>query len=372
MSRLLFYTELAQKSLSGEILSPEACRRILTDPAVEILPLLDAAYQVRKHHTGTEVTVHIINNAQNGFCPEDCHYCAQAKTSKADIEEYPLKPDHEILAEAKHAYDSGAFRYCMVFAGRGPSPRRVEHLARLVREIKSKYQIQVCVSAGLIDEAGAQTLKDAGLDRLNHNLNTSQRHYPKICTTHTYQDRIRTLKAAKKAGIELCSGMIAGMGETADDVIELALTLREFGAESIPVNYLIPIEGNQLTASTGLNPQYCLRILCLFRFLNPAAEIRVAAGREGHLRSMEVMALYPANSLFLEGYLNTKGDSRVKTLRMIKDAGFTIKSDISLDELLAQEEPSTAFRVGDEQNLMKKFNDLRPHFQQTDINKITK
>lgn len=337
-----YYNRLADTGIDGKELSIDTCREILISEKIELLPLLNAAFEVRRTFTGKEVTVHIINNAQNGHCPENCRYCAQAKTSQAGIEEYPLKSDEEILAEAKAAYEGGAFRYCMVFAGRGPSRRRAEKLAELIRNIKSRYPLQICVSAGLLDAEKAQILKDAGLDRLNHNLNTSERHYPSICTTHTYADRLQTLQAAKQAGIELCSGLIAGMGETTDDVIDVAFALRRLKAESIPVNFLIPIPGNTLTHHETLTPQYCLRVLAMYRFLNPKAEIRVAAGREIHLRSMQVLSLYPANSLFLQGYLNTKGDSRAKTLQMIKDAGFTIKSDFDIDTLLQQERAADA------------------------------
>lgn len=333
-----FYSQLAGQSMSGETLSRSTALEILTSEKVELLPLLNAVFEVRKKFCGKEVSIHIINNAQNGFCPEDCHYCAQAKTSDSGIEEYPLKSDAEILAEAKNAYEKGAFRHCMVFAGRGPSATRVAHIARLIREIKTKYPpLQVCVSSGLLDEGNAKILKDAGLDRFNHNLNTSRRNYPNICTTHTYADRLNTLAAARRADLQLCSGMIVGMGETSDDILEVAYTLRRLGVESIPVNFYIPIEGNILGAALGLSPEYCLRVLCLFRLLNPKAEIRVAAGRELYLRDMQVMALYPANSLFLDGYLNTKGDDRRRTLQMIKDAGFTIRSDHSVDELLGKE-----------------------------------
>ena len=356
-----FYDELAQAALHGEMLSDELCLQILTSSAVELLPLLDAAYQVRKKYTGKAVQLHIINNAQNGYCPEDCYYCAQAKSSNADIEAYSTKSDAEMLDEAKSAYESGAYRYCMVFAGRGPSKNRVAHLAGLIKEIKSRYPIQVCLSAGLIDNEAAQTLKAAGLDRLNHNLNTSERHYPQICTTHTYQDRLDTLHAAQRARIELCAGIIVGMGEVEKDVIEVAKTLRELEVESIPVNFLIPIPGNMLSEAPDLSPEYCLRVLCLYRFLNPKAEIRIAAGREVHLRSMEVMALYPANSLFVEGYLNTRGAARRQTLQMIKDAGFTIKADRALEELLKQEEDTQNLLTIDEsKTLLKDIEDLRP------------
>lgn len=341
-----FYNQLAGQSIANATLARSTALEILTSEKVELLPLLNAAFEVRKKYRGKEVSMHIINNAQNGFCPENCRYCAQAKTSESDIEEYPLKSDAEILAEAQNAYEKGAFRYCMVFAGRGPSATRVAHIAKLIREIKAKYPpLQVCVSPGLLDEGQARILKEAGLDRLNHNLNTSQRNYPNICTTHTYADRLNTLASARRADIQLCSGMIAGMGETHQDILEVVYTLRELQVESIPVNFYIPIAGNALPGrlpgwegpAVNLSPEYCLRVLCLFRFLNPKSELRVAAGRELHLRSMQVMALYPANSLFLDGYLNTKGDDRRRTLQMIKDAGFTIKSDHSVEALLGKE-----------------------------------
>jgi len=357
-----FYEQLGEQSMRGEALPHETAQTILSSDEIELMPLLSAAYEIRQASFGKEVAVHIINNAQNGYCPEDCHYCAQAKSSKADIEEYPLKSDEEFLAEAKNAYEKGAHRYCMVFAGRGPSQGRVEHLARLIRRIKSQYKIEVCVSAGLLDRDKAQILKDAGLDRLNHNLNTSEKHYSKICTTHTYADRLDTLKAARQAGLHLCSGVILGMGESAGDVLDMAYTLRDMNVESIPVNFFMPIKGVQLDTPPSLSPAYCLRVLCLYRFLNPKAEIRIAAGREMHLRSMEVMALYPANSLFLDGYLNTKGAERARTLQMIKDAGFSVRSDRPLDALIANERPSESrFRPDPGVQLaMKDLGDLRP------------
>ncbi len=367
-----FYTDLTDRSLAGEIFSDEQCLQILQDKNIDIFPMLNAAYDVRKARWGKEVSIHIINNGQNGFCPEDCHYCAQAKSSKAEIEEYPLKSDEEFLAEAKNAYEKGAHRYCMVFAGRGPSKGRTERLAGLIKKIKATYPVEVCVSAGLLDEEKAMTLKAAGLDQLNHNLNTSERNYPNICTTHTFQDRINTMKAARKAGINLCSGLIVGMNDTADDIISVAKTLREMDVESIPVNFLIPIPGTMMDKDPELTPEYCLRILCLYRFLNPKSEVRVAAGRELHLRSLEVLALYPANSLFLDGYLNTMGADRLKTLRMIQDAGFSISSEIPLDEIIANDikevegkksfqRPSNAEAV-----MMKTLKDLRPnHLPQT-------
>ncbi len=332
-----WYQALAEAGIADEFLPHDTYKFLLTDKSVELLPLLDAAFTVRKHFHGRTVTVHIINNVSNGLCSEDCNYCPQSKSSKAEIVEYPEKSEQEILAEAKQAYEAGAYRYCMVYAGRRPSKERTERIASLVRTIKAQYPIEVCVSAGIMNENDTMLLKEAGLDRLNHNLNTSAAQYDKICTTHTFADRLNTLKAARKTGLEVCSGIIAGMGETPGELIELALLLRSLEAKSIPVNFLLPITGNKLESAPNLSPEYCLKILCLFRFINPQAEIRTAAGREYHLRSMEVMSLYPANSLFMDGYLNTRGKSRKDTLKMIIDAGFTIKSDKSAEELLEHE-----------------------------------
>ena len=356
-----FYCELALQSMQGELLADELCMQILTaSSGTELLPLLDAAYQVRKKYFGNEVQLHMINNAQNGYCPEDCHYCSQANSSDADIEKYTLKSDKEIIDEAERAYKAGAFRYCMVFAGRGPSKKRVEHLAQLVRDIKALFPIQVCISAGIIDKEDAQVLKHAGLDRLNHNINTSETNYPNICTTHTYADRINTLQVAEQVGIELCSGIIVGMGERTEDLIELAKTFRELGVSSIPINYLIPFEGNVLSQTPELDPEYCLRILALYRLVNPDADIRVAAGRELHFRSMEVMALYPANSLFIDGYLNSKGGNRERVIRMIEDAGFVVKTDKDMKDLLPAEGNRKLRVIDNHENAIKDINDLRP------------
>ena len=239
------YQKLMEAGLGNTGLDRRLARKVLSSAEIELLPLLQAAYKVRQTFVGQEVTIHIINNAQNGFCPEDCAYCAQAKSSQADIQEYPLKSDGEFLAEAENAYRKGAHRYCMVFAGRGPSKGRVERLAKIIRTIKEKYALEVCVSAGLLDETKARVLKEAGLDRLNHNLNTSEKHYANICSTHTYQDRLQTLQAARQAGIQLCSGVIVGMKEKEEDILDVAYQLRDMKVESIPVNFFVPIPGGR-------------------------------------------------------------------------------------------------------------------------------
>ncbi|MDX1650159.1 MAG: biotin synthase BioB [Myxococcota bacterium] len=321
------YQALAERALADEPPREAEAAWILDGEDVALLPLLHAAYLPRERHFGRKVMVHVLNNVQNGLCPEDCGYCSQSKNSTAAIRQYPIKPDEEILAEAEAAARAGASRYCMVLSGRGPSVAQARRLAGLVREVKSRHPIEVCLSVGLLGEEHARILAEAGLDRLNHNLNTSESHYGEICTTHTYQDRVETLRAAKKCGIEPCSGLIVGMGETSDDVVEVAFRLRELEVPSIPVNFLIPIEGNPVTSDGSLTPERGLRALALMRLVNPGAEVRIAAGREGHLRALGPLALWPANSLFVEGYLTTRGDDEAATYRMIRDAGFEVEGN---------------------------------------------
>jgi len=279
--------------------------------------------------------VHVLNNVQNGLCPEDCGYCGQAKTSNAAIDSYGMKEEERILQGAKKAKENGAHRYCMVLSGRGPSDRTIDKLSSTIEKVKKTYNIGTCLSIGLLKKGQAEKLKSAGLDRLNHNLNTSENFYPEICTTHTWKDRQNTLSEARRAGLELCSGYILGMGESVDDRIAMLKESAELKPQSIPVNFLLPIEGNAINKPQNLSPDICVRLLCLFRYMNPQSEIRMAAGREYHLRSLQPLALYPANSLFAEGYLLTKGDTASKTLQMIVDNGFEIESDVKLPETLS-------------------------------------
>ncbi|MBF0143370.1 MAG: biotin synthase BioB [Magnetococcales bacterium] len=297
---------------------------MLTDTEAELLSLLQAAFVVRHRHFGRGVRIHILNNVQNGYCPEDCNYCAQAAGSQAPIPKFRMKSDAEILDGARRAHEAGAFRYCVVLSGRGPGSGQVEAMADLVSRIKQSYPVQVCLSAGFIDAAMAKRLKEAGLDRYNHNLNTAESHYGSICTTHDYRQRLQTLEAARSQGLEVCSGIIIGMGETPEQVVEVAATLRRLQARSIPVNFYVHVPGSKLGPVNQLDPRLCLRTLCLFRLMNPDAEVRAAGGREVNLRGLESLALYPANSLFSEGYLNTGGHGIERTLTLIADAGFSV------------------------------------------------
>ena len=318
------YARLAERAQGDAPPTEQEALWILDGDDLELLPLLHAAFVPRREHFGRCVMVHVLDNAQNGLCPEDCGYCSQSRRSDAPLKKYPLKSEAEILAGAERAARAGATRYCIVLSGRGPTLERTRQLAGIVRRIKERFPIGVCLSVGLLEEEHARILADAGLDRLNHNLNTSESHYPEICSTHSYADRVRTLAAAKKCGIEPCSGLIVGKGEQNRDLLEVAFRLRELEVPSIPVNFLIPIEGNPVLSDGSLTPERCLRVLALMRLVNPRAELRIAAGREGHLRALGPLALWPANSLFVEGYLTTRGDAVAETYRMIHDAGFEV------------------------------------------------
>ena len=228
---------------------------------------------------------------------------------------------------ARRAADSKAQRYCIVISGRSPLDREIDEIAGAVRAIKQEIPIQVCCSLGLMNEPQAQRLKAAGVDRVNHNLNTSEAFHTSICTTHTFQDRLSTIKHARAAGLEICSGGIVGMGERDEDLVDLALALRDVKPNSIPLNMLSPVAGTPLEQADHLTPQRCLKVLCLFRFLHPRTELRIAGGREHNLRSLQPLALYPADSLFVNGYLTTPGAQAPEVWGMIRDLGFTIEVD---------------------------------------------
>jgi len=315
---------LAQSILDGHQLTHAEGLAILRARDSEVLSLLDAAWQIRQKHFGNQVQLYYLKNAQSGLCPEDCGYCSQNVKSTAEIEKYKLLDEDQILAGARQAYESQARTYCIVTSGRGPTDKDIDHLAGVVRKIKDEFGLHICCCLGLMDEAHTQTLAAAGVDRVNHNLNTSRNYYENICTTHTFDDRLKTLQAVRESGMELCCGIIAGMGEEYQDVVDLALELAQMKVESIPVNFLNAIAGTQLEGLHVLDPRFCLKVLCLFRMANPATEIRIAGGREVNLRSMQAMGLYAANSLFVSDYLTTSGQSPEDDFQMIADLGFQV------------------------------------------------
>src|SRR6476660_6949061 len=316
-----------RKAVRGETLTRSECHAVLDSPDEQLLGLLQAAFTVRSHYFGKTVRLQMLQNAKSGACQEDCHYCSQSALSTAPIERYNLLPRQQMIDGARQAAASKAQRYCIVISGRSPLDREIDEIAGAVRSIKEEVPIQICCSLGLMNEAQAKRLKAAGVDRVNHNLNTSEAFHNAICTTHTFQDRLATLRNARAAGLEICSGGIVGMGEADDDLIDLAMALRGVHPESIPVTTLHPVAGTPLGHCDHLTPQRCLKVLCLFRFLHPRTEIRIAGGREHNLRSLQPLALYPADSVFVNGYLTTPGAPAPEVWDMIRDLGFTIEVD---------------------------------------------
>jgi biotin synthase len=324
---MINYRELAQKALRDEEPTRVECAAVLAAPDDRILELLNAAYEVRLRYFGRKVRLQMLLNAKSGACQENCHYCSQSAISSAAIDRYGLLPREQMLEGARRAAVAKAQRYCVVISGRSPLDRDLAEIAEAVRAIKRESSIQVCCSLGLLNEEQARRLKAAGVDRINHNLNTSEAHHPAICTTHTFRDRLTTIRHARTAGLEICSGGIIGMGETDEDVIDLALALRQVKPDSIPLNTLHPVPGTPLEHCQQLTPQRCLKVLCLFRFLHPRTEIRIAGGREFNLRTLQPLALYAADSLFVGGYLTTPGQPAAEAWRMIADLGFDVEVD---------------------------------------------
>lgn len=321
------YMMFAQKALRDEPLPHAESLAVLQAPDHDLLPLLHAAFAVRSAYFGRTVRLQMLQNAKSGACQEDCHYCSQSAISTAPIDRYNLLPKQQMIEGARRAAASKAQRYCIVISGRSPLDREIDEIAGAVRAIKQEVPVQICCSLGLMNEGQAKRLKAAGVDRVNHNLNTSEAFHTSICTTHTFQDRLSTIKNARAAGLEICSGGIVGMGEHDEDLVDLAMALREVKPDSIPLNMLNPVAGTPLEQADHLTPQRCLRVLCLFRFLHPRTELRIAGGREHNLRSLQPLALYPADSLFVNGYLTTPGAPAPEVWGMIQDLGFTIEVD---------------------------------------------
>jgi len=339
--------DLAEKSLQGEELTREEALAVLNWPDDEILPLLQAAFQVRQEYFGKTVKLNFLLNVQSGICPEDCGYCSQSRISDAPVDKYKLMGAEAILEAAERAIANKATRLCMVASMRGPSDKDVGSMADAIRQVKAQYpQLELCACLGLLKDGQAETLESAGVTAYNHNLNTSERHYGEICSTHGFADRLDTVRKVREAGISSCSGALFGMGENQDDILEVAYRLRELQVESIPVNFLIPIKGTPMAARQDLTPLQCLKILCLFRFLNPRSTLRIAGGRELHLRSLQPLGLYAANSIFVGDYLTTEGQAANLDIEMIRDMGFQVVGDVGGDaHALENAAPMLADRV---------------------------
>lgn len=332
---------LVDRIEAGHRLTAEEGLAVLATPDADTFRLVAAASRLRERHFGRTVKVNYLVSLKTGLCPENCTYCSQRLGSASEILKYTwLKPD-EAVRQAGLGIAGGASRVCMVASGTGPTDRDVDRVAGMVGELKGRHPgVEVCACLGFLKEGQAERLKAAGVHAYNHNLNTAESHYESICTSHTYEQRVDTVERAAAAGLSPCSGLIAGMGETHEQLVEAVLALRELDADSVPVNFLMPFDGTPLQGHCQLTPLECLRILALARLACPDREVRIAGGREMHLRSLQPVGLQVANSIFLGDYLTSEGQDAEADLQMIADAGYTVLGLAGAEEEIPAPDPA--------------------------------
>ncbi|HIC97990.1 MAG TPA: biotin synthase BioB [Aquificaceae bacterium] len=323
--------ELYRKAEDYEPLSKEEALELLRVPDEYVPFLTHYAQKIKKKFfPENEIEFCSIINAKSGACSEDCRFCAQSKFYKTPINVYGLVPKDEIVEGAQRGVELGANRYCVVLSGKQATPSEVERIAEAVIEIKEveKVPINVCVSAGTLDTESLKKLKEAGVRRINHNLETSERFFPSIVTTHSWKDRYETIKRIKEVGLSTCCGGIFGMGEDYEDRVDLALTYRELEVDSIPLNFLMPVQGTPLERGPGVRPLEALKIIAMFRFTNPKAELRLCGGREQTLGDFHGMAVLMTNAMMVGGYLTRAGRDVKKDYRLLEDLGARRKKDL--------------------------------------------
>ena len=311
-------------------LSREDALAILNIPDESLEELVSFAETFRRKYKGNHVSIHILTNARSGNCSQDCAYCAQSCRSKADIDKYKWVADEKLYEDNDFVNEHHLSRHCIGLSGMKFTDAEIEVLAEKIRKMKADGT-HLCCSIGFLTEHQAKVLKEAGLDRINHNLNSSRNYYPNICSTHTFDQRVANIRMLQGLGYEICSGGIIGMGESREDVVDMLMELREIQPEALPINFLLPIPGTPLEHAdmSVLSTAYCMKVLCLARLLVPKADIRCAAGREVYFKGEENMLLRVVDSIFASGYLTAGGQGIRDTIQAIEAAGFTyeIESD---------------------------------------------
>ena len=311
-------------------LSREDALAILNTPDESLEELVSFAETFRRKYKGNHVSIHILTNARSGNCSQDCAYCAQSCRSKADIDKYKWVADEKLYEDNDFVNEHHLSRHCIGLSGMKFTDAEIEVLAEKIRKMKADGT-HLCCSIGFLTEHQAKVLKDAGLDRINHNLNSSRNYFPNICSTHTFDQRVANIRMLQGLGYEICSGGIIGMGESREDVVDMLMELREIQPEALPINFLLPIPGTPLEHAdmSVLSTAYCMKVLCLARLLVPKADIRCAAGREVYFKGEENMLLRVVDSIFASGYLTAGGQGIRDTIQAIEAAGFTyeIESD---------------------------------------------
>ena len=272
------------------------------------LELIRRADEIRRDSVGSRFELCSIINAKSGACSEDCKFCAQSTRNSTDVQAYPLKDKQEIVDAARRAKEIGAERFGIVTSGNRLSQGELCEIAGAISDIKCKVGVDVCASLGALDGKALRLLKSAGLTRYHHNIETSPRFYPSIVSTHTIEERVGTIKAAKAAGLEVCSGGILGMGETWQDRIDMAELLRELDVDSVPLNMLVPIEGTPMASQESISPIDAIRSISIFRIILGGRALKIAAGRETVLKDFQALGFMAgANGMLIGGYLTVKG-----------------------------------------------------------------
>ena len=314
-----------QRVLSEQTISGDNITKLINVPDSELKALADAANEITRKFNGPNVDVEQLVNIKKNYCSEDCAFCSQSAFFSTDIGRYELLPSHEIIKQAKDALRDGADSYCLVAAWREPSPSDFEKVCEIITQINKNVGIKIDCSLGFLTKEQAKRLKHLGVHRYNHNLETARSKFPEICTTHTYQDRIETLKIARDAGLQICTGGIIGLGETREQRLELILELAVLKPEEVTINLLVPIRGTPMEFQKPLLIGEILRTFAVIRFSLPSSLIKVSGGREVNLADDgEQLLLSGANGIISAGYLTIAGNEMRKDIEMIKKIGLEV------------------------------------------------
>ena len=314
--------KLTNKVLNGGYVTKEEALYLYTRPLNE---LCTNANIIRKHFCSNKFDICTIINGKSGKCSEDCKFCAQSSYNKTSTPQYPLLPIDKIVEDAKYNYNQGVLRYSIVTSGRKLSDTEIDEMCIAIKRIKEEIGISICVSFGLLDETQFRKLKLAGVTRVHNNIETSKNNFSNICTTHTFDEKIKTIKAAQKAGLTVCSGGIMGLGESIEDRIDMAFTLKELGIKNIPINMLNPIKGTPFSNNTKLTKSDMERIVAVYRYIIPQATIRLAGGR-GLLEDKGKGCFLSGANAAISGDMLTTAGINIKTdLKIINELGYEVK-----------------------------------------------
>jgi biotin synthase len=318
--------KIGDKVLGGGSVSMKEVYPLLEAKGPDILDLAAMANRVREAFNGNEIDLCSLLNAKSGKCSEDCAFCAQSAHYKTEAPVYPMMDMNRIVEEAKGAQRKGTGRFCLITSGRELNDREFETILNALDQIRRETTLDLDCSLGTLSEERAESLKKVGVTRYNHNVETAESHFSKICSTHSFRDRIKTIEVLKEQGFSICCGGIIGLGESPQQRLELAFSLRQLGIDCIPFNILNPRPGTPLEHSESLSPMEIIKTISLFRLVLPKGTIKIAGGREANLRDLQSLALLAgANGLIVGNYLTTPGRNAEDDLTMIRDLGFKLK-----------------------------------------------